>query len=438
MYTPNSGQAAASDKFFTFLMSEDDRFILSGGAGVGKTWLMGYLSSTIMQTYTDACNVMGMKPAYSNVVFTATTNKAAEVLEHSIGKSVQTIHSYLGLKVTENFTTGKTILKKTNSYMVRDGVVLFIDESSMIDSDLYDLIMESFTNSKIIFVGDHAQMAPVNEASSKVYDDIPEDNFVFLDEPVRNAGSLPLIALCAQLRNTVETGEFSNITGTLGHVEYLFADEMQDKLIEVFANDPNPSARILAFTNNRVQDYNAYIRDIRGLPDQFVKGNIAVVASAYTRGKVNLSVERELEILSIDPTPQSHAYQSQFADGNPLEYIEATVDMPGSSGDGVHVKIALDKDRWKHVLSVLKKNKMWHDFFELKASCLDLRDKAACTVYKSQGSTYDTVFLDIGNIGTSFDAVQVARMLFVGASRSTTKVYLFGDLPSKYKGKAAA
>ena len=40
--------------------------------------------------------------------------------------------------------------------------------------------------------------------------------------------------------------------------------------------------------------------------------------------------------------------------------------------------------------------------------------------------------MDIGNIGTSFNPQQVARMLFVGASRATTKLYLFGKLPGKY------
>jgi hypothetical protein len=433
MNTPNSSQAAAADKFFNFLLSEEDRFILSGGAGVGKTWLMGYFSDTMMQTYADACKVMGVDPSFDNVVFTATTNKAAEVLEHSTGKPVQTIHSYLGLKVKENFSTGKTTITKTHNYMVRDGVVLFIDESSMIDSELYDLIMKSFTNSKIIFVGDHAQMAPVNEASSKVYDDIPENHFVFLDQPVRNANSPALIALCADLRDTVETGKFHSMDAVPGHVEYLSSLDMQTKLKEVFAADPNPSARILSFTNSRVQDYNSYIRDIRGLTEQFSVGDIAVIASAYNRGKVSLSVEREMEIISIDTVPQSLGYQSHFTDEKPLTYLEATVGPPGS-GIEVPVRIALDKPRWKEILKKLSSNKMWHDFFELKAACIDLRDKAACTVYKSQGSTYDTVFLDIGNIGTSFDAVQVARMLFVGASRSTTKVYLFGDLPPKYKG----
>jgi len=43
--------------------------------------------------------------------------------------------------------------------------------------------------------------------------------------------------------------------------------------------------------------------------------------------------------------------------------------------------------------------------------------------------------MDIGNIGTSYDAAQVARMLLVGASRATTKVYLYGRLPAMYHGK---
>lgn len=439
MDTPNKGQRIAADKFFTFLMNDSDKFVLSGGAGVGKTWLMGYLSNIVMQTYENACKVMAVPQQYNTVVFTATTNKAAEVLEQSINKPVQTIHSYLGLKVQENYKTGKTLLQKTHNYTVRDGVVLFVDESSMIDTMLFDLIMESFTNSKIIFVGDHAQMAPVNETSSKVYQDIDEDNFVFLDEPVRNAGSPALMDLCAQLRNTVETGEFNPIVGVDGHIEYLDEVAMQQKLIEVFAKDLNPEARILCYTNSRVRDFNAYIRDIRGLPENMDVGDVAVVASAYQKGKVNLSVEREMEIFETDDEVRTYlGYGDYFADGGELKYRNISIGTPGGSYATLEVPIAVEKERWTMIMDQLKRQKNWSEFYELKGFCLDLRDKAACTVYKSQGSTYDTVFVDLGNIGTSYDVEQVARMLFVGVSRSTTNVYFFGTLPGKYHQRAAA
>ena len=80
-----------------------------------------------MQRYEDACNLMGVSPEFVELAYTATTNKAAEVLEASLGKPVETIHSYLGLKVVENFKTGKTSIEKTDRWKVRKNRIVFID-----------------------------------------------------------------------------------------------------------------------------------------------------------------------------------------------------------------------------------------------------------------------------------------------------------------------
>ncbi len=436
--TLTADQHAAAEMFFDFLMSDKSTFVLSGGAGVGKTFLMGHISNQIMQTYQDSCKLLGLRAEYDTLAFTATTNKAAEVLEQTLGKPVQTIHSYLGLKVKENWKTGKVTLEKTSNYKIRNGVVLFIDESSMIDMDLYKTVLESFTNSKIVFVGDHAQMAPVGESVSQVYAHIDPDTFVFLGKPVRNAGSPALMDLCAQLRHTVETGEFSTITATAGSVEYLDDATMQVELIKQFANNMDPSARILCYTNNRVEQFNEYIREIRNLPSGFGPGDITVVAQTHAIGKFTFNVEREVEIVYVDPALHDAGYEKFFADGVPVQYHHAVVKTPGSSSEGTSVYLPANKERWRMAIKQLAAKKSWGEYFELKGLCLDLRDKAACTVYKSQGSTYDTVFIDIGNIGTSYDAEQVARMLFVGVSRATTKVFFFGRLPPRYNGAIAA
>jgi hypothetical protein len=45
------------------------------------------------------------------------------------------------------------------------------------------------------------------------------------------------------------------------------------------------------------------------------------------------------------------------------------------------------------------------------------------------------VFLDLGNIGKCTDDDQVARMLYVGASRATTRLVLYGQLPARFARK---
>ena len=55
-------------------------------------------------------------------------------------------------------------------------------------------------------------------------------------------------------------------------------------------------------------------------------------------------------------------------------------------------------------------------------------------MHKSQGSTYDTVFIDLENIGSCRNPDQVARMLYVAVSRARNRIFLFGKLPTKYGG----
>lgn len=428
--TLTQGQQAAADAFFDFLLTDQTTFGISGSAGVGKTFLMKYLANDIMRKYEASCRMIGTDPDYDSVAFTATTNKAAEVLETALGAPVQTIHSFMGLKVQENYRTGKTTLQETKNYRKRSRLILFIDECSMIDTQLYDKILETFLDCKIVFVGDHAQMAPIGESLSKVYTELDPDNLAVLTEPVRNAGQPVLMALCAQLRDTVETGIFHPIMEAPGVVDYLTDADMQEGLEHIFP-DLNPSCRILCYTNDRVQQYNEYIREeVRNLPKEPQPGDVMVVAQAYNSGKLSLSVEREVTIAAVGPVEMNTAFEQII--GEAIPYRNLTIGSPTDPDRGFDIPVAIYPERVSLLVKRLARAKAWGDYFDLKNAFADLRDKASCTVYKAQGSTYDSVFVDLGNIGTSFSPEQVARMLFVAISRAKERVFLYGQLPSRY------
>ncbi|TJX12618.1 MAG: hypothetical protein E5W21_36750, partial [Mesorhizobium sp.] len=52
-YNLNDGQKAAADAFLEFLFSDDKEFIISGPAGVGKTYLMNYIIDNTMPRYLE-------------------------------------------------------------------------------------------------------------------------------------------------------------------------------------------------------------------------------------------------------------------------------------------------------------------------------------------------------------------------------------------------
>ena len=58
---------------------------------------------------------------------------------------------------------------------------------------------------------------------------------------------------------------------------------------------------------------------------------------------------------------------------------------------------------------------------------IDLRAVYASTVAKSQGSTFDSVFIDLSDIAKCNSGNAIARMLYVAVSRARHHVYLTGD-----------
>lgn len=424
----NAGQRAAADAFFEFLLDEDQKyFIISGPAGVGKTFLMSYIIDHTMEHYQKTCALIDQEVIYTEVQMTATTNKAAEVLGVATNRPTSTIHSYLNLRVVEDFKTGKTSLSRTRDWQVLQNKIIFIDECSMIDSDLTEAINDGTLKCKIVFVGDHNQLAPVFEKISPIYRQ--RYPFFELTEQMRNRDNQALMDVCQQLRDTVENGVFKPIRVVPGSIDWLDDEQMQSKLIETFIPGPNLNSRILAYTNKQVNEYNLWIREQRGLPDEYTEGEILVNNSAVKiRDKHQISVEQEV---TIRKTKDSRTIKV-----TPDVELQCQVfDLETSFGEVIYdVNYPTDRKYLDDALKYLASRKDWEHYYHIKNNFPDIRPRDAATVHKSQGSTYDSVFIDVGNISKVNQNDVAARMLYVAFSRARSNVYLYGDLAKRYGG----
>lgn len=430
--TLNQEQQEASDAFFRFLLSGEKEMIISGPGGTGKSYLMSYLIDKIMPRYYDTCRLLGVEPKYDRVEMTATTNKAAEVLAVGTMRPTSTIHSLLNLTVREDYETGQTKLRRTDKWTVHEDMILFIDECSMIDTPLYKAIQEGTHNCKIIYVGDHCQLAPVTEPISPIY----TRNLLFkeLTQPMRTTDP-HLQMLNEQFRHTVETGEFFPIYEVPGVIDWLDDDQMADEIASAFAHQTH-SSRILAYTNARVNQFNDHIREVRNLPamlgpNEYLINNSAVQLRRREDGKIRtrtLSVEAEVEIVR-----QSRSTMMAITEDVDLEVTHCT--LKTSYGTLLEeVPVPVNRDHYQALIKYFGREKNWQTYFRLKQQFPDLRPRDAGTVYKAQGSTYDTTYIDLANISTCHNPVQAARMLYVAVSRSRHRVVLYGDLASKYGG----
>lgn len=422
----NQGQQAAADGFFDFLFSADKELIISGPGGVGKSFLMGYLIDEIMPRYEKMCSLLNQPVKYRDVHMTATTNKAAEVLAQATGRPCDTVHSFLGLKVTDDFSTGVSKLSKTNNWKVHQRIILFVDESSMVDTTLLKYIREAMLECKVVYVGDHCQLAPVKESKPPVFNQgLP---MYVLTEPMRNNGQPALMNVCQQLRDTVEQGIFNPIQIVPGVIDLLDDQQMFDELSRNFI-DADFNGRILAYSNARVLQYGDFIRkDVRHLPDEFVKGEHLINNTMFQRGKTAFFVEEEVTVVEVNST-------TDFCEIEPdvrLEYRLCHL----CSGFSVmpDVMVPVDRGHYAKLLKWYAKQKDWQKYYFLKNNFPDLRQRDACTVHKSQGSTYDTTYIDLENLSTCTQSEMGARLMYVAFTRARNRVVLYGDLTKRFGG----
>jgi hypothetical protein len=427
-FTPNQGQSTAIDKFMGFLFEPSIGFNISGPAGTGKTATMKHFIDKTIPAYQETCKLMGIKPEFDEVVMTATTNKAAEVLSGATKYPTQTIHSFLQLKVSEDYSSGQMRLSKTPGFKVHNRKIIFIDETSMVDTALFNFLQEGTEKCKIVYVGDREQLSPIYEKISPVYKQ--GYDIVELTEQMRNNTQPALMDLCEQLRETVRTGVFKPIRLVPGVVDYIDTDEELMTGLEYLFKEPTKDHRVLAYTNSRVRAYNYEIRKIRGLSDEFTLGESLIANQPFrTSNGTNFSAEEEVTITRITE------HHKKIKINDTIDFIFNVCDITNSFGDTIRdMKVPVDMEHYYEIIRYFAKEKRWDMYFQMKNSYPDLRTRDAATTHKAQGSTYKSVIIDLEDISSCRDPDQAARLLYVSFSRAKDRVYIRGNLANKFGG----
>lgn len=425
-----NSQQEAADKLITFLLNQEEELVLTSGAGYGKTHLISWFVNEGYSRYLQICAENQIPVFFAKrPVVTATTNKAAEVLSTKLGVPADTIHSYLGVVVKEDYETGTTYLKKGDNFSPRFREIVFIDECSMIDAQLYRLIKEALFNCKIIYVGDKDQLAPVNSGLSPIFSStIPQ---IELTENVRLKNHPEMLELAEQLKETVRTGIFKPIKTREGVIELLDNNRMQSLINELFLT-PSYDNKIVTYTNKKALAYNDYIKyDLRHYESPFVVGehyivnSVLLVPSAYSKKKI-FNTEDEIIIEEIG---ESTVYTDCLM---PFEVIQ--LKARDYLGNLVTFYAPRDSAQFLASLKYEAKYKRWKSYFRAKETIADLRLADSSTVHKAQGSTYKNIFVDLSDLSSCREADTVARLLYVACTRATDHVYLYGTLASKFGG----
>jgi hypothetical protein len=385
--------------------------VISGPPGVGKTFMLNHMID-MLPSSSRITTIMGAEPLHE-VAVTATTNKAAEVLQERFPtRQVSTIHSRLGLTVRDDYKTGQTFTAKGKTFKTLSDTLILMDESSMADTQLLKLIEEGTTrNCKIVFIGDHCQLAPVSETMSPVFN----SGFItsYLNTQMRTSNSPALTLLNEQLRNTVETGVFRPIIPVPGVIDFVGDDQMREFMQTHFIQQETPGHKILAFTNNAVQEYNTYIRTKKGLPATIQAQDTVVSNNSIEVGDSRTIIEKVYSVYRVSDV--------HYDDVIPYYFVTLL--------NGIQVKHPVNFLELQQFIRTAADDKDWVEYFRLKNGFADLRFAYASTIHKSQGSTYDTVYIDLGDLLNCRDLSQLARLLYVAVSRAANRVVFYGKPP---------
>ena len=436
-------QAFALAEMHNFTASPNaTRHALSGPAGSGKTFLIAqFIGETARK-----------------VRLTATTNKAAAVAARMApGREPMTIHSLLGLQPEADTRRGRMVLKRKRDPKVARGELVIVDEASMVDSELLAVIDDDAKRIgfRVLFVGDAYQLPPIFESVSPAFDKVRTSHLTTVH---RQALDNPLIATATGFRRVLDGKPFPVIE-TRGKGVLCVETAQFDALTMAafdsadYQSDPD-FCRALAWTNARVGELNKAIRRhlLGAVADRhpFIPGEqvivneavadddelllptearvtvIAADRSRITDNDTGITVDgHRVEVISGDTRARLFVADSRQAVGALLEVyarkakaLQTEADQARKAGAPWE---AIDQDR----------RAAWRQFFDTKRQFADLRPPHASTVHKSQGSTYQHAFIDIGDIGRCTRADLVARLAYVALTRPAQSAVIVGDLPAR-------
>ena len=418
----NVGQKNALSYIHDFLSGVEHRqMILIGAAGTGKTSLLNVLLDELDNQ------------AEYEYVATAPTNEAVRVISTNTGRDFsKTIYSLLGLVLIQDDDT-KPRLERSGDCHVNDYDIIIIDEASMISREIYKQINEvlvEYTRIKIIYIGDSAQLPPVDDSNSGLKESIvfSIENKIELTEVMRTSEQNPILGIVTTIRQNLQSKydlfERKTVLGDdgMGVHFYDYKKEWLTDVVKCFTSESYKKnknyCRVIAYTNLAVEKMNIFLRKqmFGNDVDDFIENDDLIVTEPYTINVPNrksrsqqiiYTVGERLKIISAKRV-MNEKYAFFVWELTVLNY-EADINKQMMRKCYVLCKESIDSyyhtreilaNKAKRLLMhreeskrIYSKKEAWREYFELKSAFLSVTYSYSMTTHRSQGSTVENIFV---------------------------------------------
>ena len=448
--TLSPDQGVALSEILEFAQSTRAVHALSGPAGTGKTYLLGWVLAN----------------AERNIRLSATTNKAANVIAQlAPGSEARTIHHLLGLQPEADHRKGRMILKAKRDPKVRPRELVIIDEASMVDSDLLRVIhgYAAEIGFQVLYVGDSYQLPPIFEAESPAFALVPTSHLTTVH---RQALDNPILSAATDFRRVLEGEAFPTLQGQERGLMEADASQFADWMLAEFdcgAYEDDPDhCRALAWTNRRVIELNRTIRRRLIGPEAdrwpILPGETFIVNEALmeddellfpTESRVRVSRVSASTMTDSETGIKVAGHWCEVANRQNAGELFVPQDREAAAALlGAYARkgreLQRQCDAWKKAGHPPppdlddERRAAWREFFAWKGRMADLRPPHACTVHKSQGSTFNLAFIDLADIGRCTRADLIARLVYVALTRPRDTAIFTGELPARLYLREAA
>ncbi|MFM7268665.1 MAG: AAA family ATPase [Cyanobium sp.] len=433
-------------------------FVLSGYAGTGKTFLSMRLMALVEQA--GLCWTV-----------VAPTHKAVGVLRQHLELAglrpswyPSTIHRLLRLKLRRQGDLERCEETEQTAMALEHLGLVLIDEASMVDSSLLEISLRCAHpyGTRLVFVGDPAQLPPVGESSSPVFA-MGRSNTVALRQVVRHQG--PVLRLASGIREGLlplqPPPSLPPLRTEQGMVCALerrrWLEAAQEALRRSAASDNPDLARILCYTNRSLEQlvpiarralHGAMADQLPVLPGEVLISRSAVMAPACSAGEdgaeepdMVLGSNRELVVRDVTPERcelGGYGLGPADLDGAAAPVIDTLTAVVDAGDTQLSLRLlppigSAPRQQLDGVLQRLRQRAreagrqeargLWRRYFLIRDAFAWLGPAAVLTVHRSQGSTFAEVFVD-GDLFWAKDPGLRRQLLYVAVSRASQAVSL--------------
>ncbi len=419
-------QQQALEKLKSFLRSNHTCFRLSGYAGTGKSFLI--------------CHLIEWLDSFDfEFVIAAPTNKAAKSLMQvamSMGLNidVKTVAQLLGQQPEINEETGIEEFTSPGEAEFDDYDVVIIDEFSMINRSNFEEIVQAIAltiQTKVIFVGDEAQLPPVKEQQPMVAISDYIDDTATLNEIVRYEGEIAIVAEKIRSNQQYSRRMYPFQSSEDQTVVCQPRKEWLETVTQYFKSDDyktNPDyARLLVWRNKTAASANRFVRSRLWGKDApiFVPGDRLISRKPLFRPRPGQKGKNKWGVLinnseECSVTDQPTIKQLSF---DKIAYQYRSVPVKTDTGFEVNLSVLTEQGerlRNEQIKSYVEK-KQWQKYFDLSRTFDDVTYAYSLTVHKAQGSGIDYVFLDTEDLHGCPD---LQKILYTALTRAKIRVFI--------------